>query len=672
MKTSVYNLDQMIAKAMREAANVVFAAMPVSKDVNLTALQVYEHFTKTKANVKGMPKNMDWYSNISVCSGDGFTIGENAEIVVTVDTYTCKVYGIDIFRFVHIFERLASVKDRARFIYSVPTSEAAAVLNITVEKSAKDILLHAVKDNSRPVMNAVYIDFVNSNIVASDGHTMQVMKCIINGTKPDCNGVAIPYEIAKNAFAKREFVLTVDGDQIVCNNEAFEVLGRFPDYLSVWRYFRSQDDELITLAPNAWKVIASQAKTMCKQYSKAVFVFHALSGNHFVDVTVWDAYDNTKVNEFRFETANAVPASFGVGFLASSLLRFKGVESLQGLDPFRGVVISGVNYTGILMPACIDELPVNYSRYESENKGAFCPVDAWKASTTNEPVEVVNIETTNEPVEVVNIETTNEPVEVVNIETTNEPVEVVNIETTNEPVEVVNIETTNEPVEVVNIETTNEPVECEEVATVPRMSTAVFVSSFVAVLAAVVLAFVVFVVKPVTMPVAAVPVASGVQICEPMPAAPADVATVSEAADVVTIEAEINDVICTGSFDTYYNRVKEEIITNYRAVMKSQLQEIAANNNEVFAAIEAADVEPVAEEITPIYSNSEELEEIADTLTEEDSDTADTITEEDGDTQTESEGEIISYSCNGYTVLMIVTATPDGQTAINTYIEPIE
>ena len=612
MKTSVYNLDQMIAKAMREAANVVFAAMPVSKDVNLTALQVYEHFTKTKANVKGMPKNMDWYSNISVCSGDGFTIGENAEIVVTVDTYTCKVYGIDIFRFVHIFERLASVKDRARFIYSVPTSEAAAVLNITVEKSAKDILLHAVKDNSRPVMNAVYIDFVNSNIVASDGHTMQVMKCIINGTKPDCNGVAIPYEIAKNAFAKREFVLTVDGDQIVCNNEAFEVLGRFPDYLSVWRYFRSQDDELITLAPNAWKVIASQAKTMCKQYSKAVFVFHALSGNHFVDVTVWDAYDNTKVNEFRFETANAVPASFGVGFLASSLLRFKGVESLQGLDPFRGVVISGVNYTGILMPACIDELPVNYSRYESENKGAFCPVDAWKASTTNEPVEVVNIETTNEP------------------------------------------------------------VECEEVATVPRMSTAVFVSSFVAVLAAVVLAFVVFVVKPVTMPVAAVPVASGVQICEPMPAAPADVATVSEAADVVTIEAEINDVICTGSFDTYYNRVKEEIITNYRAVMKSQLQEIAANNNEVFAAIEAADVEPVAEEITPIYSNSEELEEIADTLTEEDSDTADTITEEDGDTQTESEGEIISYSCNGYTVLMIVTATPDGQTAINTYIEPIE
>ena len=159
----------------------------------------------------------------------------------------------------------------------------------------------------------------------------------------------------------------------------------------------------------------------------------------------------------------------------------------------------------------------------------------------------------------------------------------------------------------------------------------------------------------------------------------ATVATVSEAAeietinaaDVVTIEAEINDVICTGSIDPYIEHVKEEITRNYRAVMASQLREIADNNNEIFAAIEAADVEPVAEEIA-LYSEPEKVEEITDTLTEEDTDTADTITENDSDTQTESEGEIISYSCSGYTVLMMVTATPDGQPAINTYIEPIE
>jgi hypothetical protein len=148
MKTSVnYNLDAMIANVMREAANVVFEAMPKTQDVNLTALQVYEHFTNAKRNVKGMPKDLDWYSNISVCSGDGFTIGENAEIVINVDSYTCKVYGIEIFRFVHIFERLASVKDRARFIYSVPASSSAVTLNISVDKSAKDIFAHVAQDD---------------------------------------------------------------------------------------------------------------------------------------------------------------------------------------------------------------------------------------------------------------------------------------------------------------------------------------------------------------------------------------------------------------------------------------------------------------------------------------------------------------------------------------------
>ena len=170
------------------------------------------------------------------------------------------------------------------------------------------------------------------------------------------------------------------------------------------------------------------------------------------------------------------------------------------------------------------------------------------------------------------------------------------------------------------------------------------------------------------MPAAAAPVVATVATISEA----ADVTTISEAADVVTIEAEINDVICTGSFDTYYNRVKEEIITNYRAVLKSQLQEIADNNNEVFAAIEAADVEPVAEEITPIYSNSEELEEITDTLTEEDTDTADTITENDSDTaDTLTDGSTYDYSCNGYTVIVVESYDSNGELITASYVVPL-
>ena len=152
------------------------------------------------------------------------------------------------------------------------------------------------------------------------------------------------------------------------------------------------------------------------------------------------------------------------------------------------------------------------------------------------------------------------------------------------------------------------------------------------------------------------------------------VETMEETANTIPVETidHINDVICTGSIDPYIEHVKEEITRNYRAVMESQLQEIAANNNEVFAAIEAADVEPVAEEIAPIYSESEELEEIADTLTEEDSDTADTITEDQSDTaDTLTDGSTYDYSCNDYTVIMIESYDSNGELITASYVVPL-
>ena len=231
-----------------------------------------------------------------------------------------------------------------------------------------------------------------------------------------------------------------------------------------------------------------------------------------------------------------------------------------------------------------------------------------------------------------------------------------------ETADTIPVETMEETADTIPVETMEETAN-----TIPVEGVKMWLFSTFAAVAACLIVFICLSIKPRTIATAATaaPTVATVAISEA-----AEIETIN-AADVVTIEAEINDVICTGSIDPYIEHVKEEITRNYRAVMASQLQEIADNNNEVFAAIEAADVEPVADEITPIYSESEELEEIADTLTGEDTDTADTITEDQSDTA-ESEGEIISYSCSGYTVLMMVTATPDGQPAINTYIESIE
>jgi hypothetical protein len=107
--------------------------------------------------------------------------------------------------------------------------------------------------------------------------------------------------------------------------------------------------------------------------------------------------------------------------------------------------------------------------------------------------------------------------------------------------------------------------------------------------------------------------------------------------------------------------------------MKSQLQEIADNNNEVFAAIEAADVEPVADEITPIYSEPEKVEEIGDAESLEDaSEEADTITEDQSDTaDTLTDGSTYDYSCNGYTVIMIESYDSNGELITASYVVPL-
>ena len=298
MKTSENTMDLRIATAMKEAANVVFNAMPKTQDVNITSMQVYEHFTNAKRNVKGMPKDQEFTKNIPVCSGNGYNIGENAEIVITVDDYTCKVYGISIFFYLNTFEKMAGVKDRARFTYSSPVSSSAVTLNITVAKNAKDILCHAANE-LRPVMNGVYVDFLRGNIVATDGHTVQVMRCEISGGVPSVEGVVIPSDIAKRALSKSAFSITIDGDKITCDGEVFQNLGEYVRYLSVWRSFSSEDSEYIKMAPNAWKEIAKKAQTIRKQYNKVTFVFHALSGNHFGSVDVWNRAECTKVNEFR-------------------------------------------------------------------------------------------------------------------------------------------------------------------------------------------------------------------------------------------------------------------------------------------------------------------------------------------------------------------------------------
>jgi hypothetical protein len=108
-------------------------------------------------------------------------------------------------------------------------------------------------------------------------------------------------------------------------------------------------------------------------------------------------------------------------------------------------------------------------------------------------------------------------------------------------------------------------------------------------------------------------------------------------------------------------RVKAYLIANY---VHPQPIDLTAEE------IEEPEVMPI--DCTPIYSEPEKLEEIADTLTEEDTDTADTITEDQSDTaDTLTDGSTYDYSCNGYTVIMVESYDSNGELITASYVVPL-
>ena len=186
-------------------------------------------------------------------------------------------------------------------------------------------------------------------------------------------------------------------------------------------------------------------------------------------------------------------------------------------------------------------------------------------------------------------------------------------------------------------------------------------------MAACILAFVVFVVKPRTIATAATaaPTVATVAISEA-----ADVATISEAADVVTIEAEINDVICTGSIDPYIEHVKEEITRNYRDIMKSQLQELAdlasVDDNEVIAALADSETDPETPESVPTVESIEDTEN-----TPESVEIMPTETDTETDTGTVSDTDTIDYDSSEYVELSVITTDANGDQVVNIYTVPL-
>ena len=699
MKTSANTMDLRIAKAMREAANVVFAAMPKTQDVNITSMQVYQHFTDAKKVFAGLAKDLDWLANIPASEGDGWNINTDHVITISVDSFACKCEGIAIFYYLNTFERIAGVKDRARFTYSMPKTETAKVMTITVDKNAVDILAHATNNELCAVMMSVFVDFRYNNIVSSDGHTMQIMRCNISGNVPNIDGVVIPAHIAKRVLKERVFTLTIDGSHITCGNECFEDLGRYPAYLRVWIGFLNESDQFVKLSKNAWKSVRKQATIAMKNDGK-YFVFRALSGEHKITVDVWDSIevkykDGRILNTFTFDVENAVPVSFTKAFTIKYVLHFKDVESFQGLDHGRAMCMYGNNFSGLLMPNLIEGLKDDYILFVDDSKQKyFFPVEAYKieretantipVETMEETANTVPVETMEETANTIPVETMEETANTIPVETMEETANTIPVETMEETANTVPVETMEETANTIPVETMEEtantipvetiaedansipvetiaedantiPVEtiAEDANTIPVETIAedsqenAFMAFILTLAAACILAMLVLTgSRPHIELYAAntVPVETIAEDANTIPvetiaedANTVPVETIAEDANTIPVETidHINEVICTGSLDPYIEHVKEEITAYYRESRESQLQELAE-----LASVD--DTELIAAiETTETDTESEENALTVETI-EDTENTAESVEIMPTDTDTETDAGTVS------------------------------
>jgi hypothetical protein len=143
----------------------------------------------------------------------------------------------------------------------------------------------------------------------------------------------------------------------------------------------------------------------------------------------------------------------------------------------------------------------------------------------------------------------------------------------------------------------------------------------------------------------------------------------SEVVEPETID-HINDVICTGSLDPYIEHVKEEITRKYRAVMESQLQELAdlasVDDSEVFAALETSETDPETPESVPTVESIEDTEN-----TPESVEIVPTETDTETDTGTVSDNTEIDYNSSEYVELSVITTDANGNQVVNVYSVPL-
>lgn len=319
---------------------------------------------------------------------------EDEKVTVSVGTYTCSFPLKNIFYFVSVFEKLASVGRNAKQFVFEESGELLGKATFEVSKGMSELCKFVADDELRPVMNYIILDAANNCLVASDGKKLLSFPAKVLEHSGDLSNFYIcPKKFALmckkmkkgeiyNVTATKE---SVNGKE--CNKLEFEsitsnigYIGRYPNWKSV---FPKVSNELaLHFDKNAWNEIKKFCKVAKKDGANTISL-HGLSGESKITLS----YDDCK-RELAIE--NKLQHTFEVvSFMIKSIVAFDSVDTLYlGMSSSHAAVATNsVGNIYLLMPAVYEG-----RGYSVDTRYVPFDIDVLKERAnerTNEPIEDV-------------------------------------------------------------------------------------------------------------------------------------------------------------------------------------------------------------------------------------------------------------------------------------------
>lgn len=284
---------------------------------------------------------------------------EDEKTTVSVGTYTCSFPLKNIFYFVSVFEKLASVGRNAKQFVFEESGELLGKATFEVSKGMSELCKFVADDELRPVMNYIILDVANNCLVASDGkkllsfpvkvleHSGDLSNFYINPKKFALMCKKMKKGEIYNVTATKE---SVNGKE--CNKLEFDgivsnigYIGRYPNWKSVFP--KVSNGLALHFDKNAWNEIKKFCKVAKKDGANTISL-HGLSGESKITLS----YDDDCKRELAIE--NKLQHTFEiVSFMIKSIVAFDSVGTLYlGMSSSHAAVATNsVGNIYLLMPA---------------------------------------------------------------------------------------------------------------------------------------------------------------------------------------------------------------------------------------------------------------------------------------------------------------------------------